>query len=496
VVLISGEAEIASHLRAICLDSRGELTHTPHFRSDSTRFTRSERRKGAVTLPPGPFAQIATIQGADAPLYVIPFDKRGRCEGPKTRERLLADARSGAFTDVHVFSHGWNNVFKDAIGLYREFFEEYFALRAERGVSNASYSPLLVGIIWPSTALMSDSEQGPQFAATASPSERDAALAEEQLGLREIAGELADGDVERFYELATLDRPLTRDEALELARILLPIFARNDASGEQLPQTVTVEGLVKAWEMTAANRPAVAGAGGMGGAGSLPDDDAGPAAGPSAAGILDFLDPRQIVRGASVYLMKDRAGTVGASGVGPMVRDLLAIDGVRVHLMGHSFGAKVVLSALTVPSHPRQVESLLLLQPAINHLCFADNVDGRTGGYRPALDRVVRPILSTFSSEDRPLANFFHLGVRRDADLAEQRIAGAPSKFAALGGFGPGGLLDGESVTIEIPDPPAPYPAKEDGVKICALDGSADRITGHGDVRNRFTEWALVSLTL
>ncbi len=211
--------------------------------------------------------------------------------------------------------------------------------------------------------------------------------------------------------------------------------------------------------------------------------------------FLDFLNPREIIRKATVYQMKDRAGTVGASGVGPMLRQLLSIGGPRIHLMGHSFGGKVVLSALTVPSHPRRVESVLLLQPAINHLCFAEDVDGRRGGYRPALDRTIRPILSTFSSMDSPLGCFFHLAVRRDGDLAEQRIAAAPSQFAALGGFGPGGLAPGESNTIEIPAPPSRYPALPAGVKIRALDGSADRITGHGDVRNPFTEWALVSLT-
>ena len=450
-----------------------------------------------MTQQAGPFAHVPTVQGADAPLYLIPFDKKGRCEGPKTLAHMLAAADSGAFTDVHVFSHGWNNVFEDAVGLYREFFDEYFALRSAQGISNAGYSPLLVGIIWPSTALVSENEQTPAFAATL-PRDQDAAFARGQRAVREIASEIADADVERFYELANLDRPLTHEEALDLARILLPILGRDDRSGEEIPQDVTIEKIVKAWEKTSLARPAVAagGAGVFGGAGSLPEEEEIPlAAAPAAAGILDFLNPREIIRNATVFQMKDRAGTVGAFGVGPMLKQLLAIDGPRIHIMGHSFGAKVVLSALTVPSHPRTVESVLLLQPAINHLCFAENVDGRQGGYRPALDRTNRPILSTFSSMDGPLGSFFHLAVRRDGDLAEQKIAAAPSKFAALGGFGPGGLAPGEGNTILIPEPPDPYPAVAAGVKVRALDGSSHRITSHGDVRNRFTEWALVSLT-
>lgn len=451
-----------------------------------------------MSLPPGPFAQIRTLQGPDAPLYLIPFDKQGRCEGPRTLAHMLDAAATGAFTDVHVFSHGWNNVFDEAVGLYREFFEEYFALRAKHAISNAGYQPLLVGIIWPSTALVSESERGPAIAAVASGRELDAAFADGQTNLRELASEISDDDVERFYELANLDRPLTHDEAIELARILLPILGRDDATGEDIPQDVTVERIVKAWEKTSMARPvAAAGAAAIGAAGSLPDDeDVAVATAPAAAGVFDFLNPREIIRKATVYQMKDRAGTVGAFGVGPMLQRLLAIDGRRIHLMGHSFGGKVVLSALTVPSHPRPVESVLLLQPAVNHLCFAEDVDGREGGYRPALGRTNRPILSTFSSMDGPLGTFFHLAVRRDGDLAEQKIAAAPSRFAALGGFGPGGVAPAEINTIEIPSPPTRYPAPAAGVRIRALDGSANRITGHGDVRNPFTEWALVSLTM
>ncbi len=57
-----------------------------------------------------------------------------------------------------------------------------------------------------------------------------------------------------------------------------------------------------------------------------------------------------------------------------------------------------------------------------------------------ALDRVFRPILCTFSQHDAPLHRFFHLILRRDQDLGEMQIAAAgepPSRFAALGGYGP-----------------------------------------------------------
>jgi hypothetical protein len=42
-------------------------------------------------------------------------------------------------------------------------------------------------------------------------------------------------------------------------------------------------------------------------------------------------------------------------------------------------------------------------------------------------------------------------------------------------------------------DQPGVYPPALPGVRVRALDG-ASGIGGHGDVRNRFTEWALASL--
>ena len=451
-----------------------------------------------MPIPAGPFELLDTPEGHKAPLYLIPFDKKGRCEGPQTLAHLLDAVRSGAFSDVHIFSHGWNNVFKEALGLYREFFTEYFGERRAANLDTPAYKPLLVGIIWPSTALVSESEQGPRIAADVPHAIRDAAVAEDQFALRELASEIREADVEEFFALATRDTPLARGEALRLAEILMPVMARDDRAMDDPQQQVTPERLVKAWENTASNRPSSGRGGSIGAPGALPSADA-PArpAGPQTAGFFDFLKPKEIVRKATVYMMKDRAGTVGAYGVGPMLKSVLEIAAGRVHLTGHSYGGKVVLSALTVPDHgTRKVRSVLLLQPAVNHLCFAANVNGRTGGYRPALDRTERPIYTTFSSNDSALAKFFHLAVRRDGDLAEQRVAAAPSQFAALGGYGPGGLKDGELRTLEILPPGTRYPPPESTHKVYALDGSNDRIKSHGDVRNPFTEWALVDLTL
>jgi hypothetical protein len=116
-------------------------------------------------IPAGPFETFSTDDSASAPFYLIPFDKLGRCEGPLTREHLLGAAASGEFTDIHIFSHGWNNIFKEALERYRSFFTGYLSIRAERGLNDPNnYRPLFVGIVWPSTVLVLPwEERGPSL---------------------------------------------------------------------------------------------------------------------------------------------------------------------------------------------------------------------------------------------------------------------------------------------------------------------------------------------
>src|SRR5205823_3171963 len=152
------------------------------------------------------------------------------------------------------------------------------------------------------------------------------------------------------------------------------------------------------------------------------------------------------------------------------------------------YGCKVVLSALCYQDIPRSVHSLLLLQPAVSFLCFAKDATGKgdPGGYRDALDRVEQPILTTFSSQDQPLTQFFHLAVRRPSDLGELQIAGAPpSRFAALGGYGPAGC-EGECEIITIKDIGDQYDLGSGTPKIYGLNGS-NAMHSHGDISNPFT---------
>lgn len=445
-------------------------------------------------MPPiiGPYRTINTAEGHSAPWYIIPFDKKGRCKAPFTREHLMEAIRSEGFTHAFVFAHGWNNDWKVASQRYIDFIGGFTKLRHELGVAvDNDYKPLLVGVFWPSTSLLMPWEHAPEFAAIGNMTQemvntQDALASEDDQTITDLANALCKEDVDRFYALVD-SKHLNADEARELAALLAPLLDNDNELGTT-PE-ISAEELTQVWMAGAPAATPVA----------VEDDDdsfgtVGETSGqPQAAAIWDKLDPRHAIRMLSVWKMKDRAGRVGSLGVSPLLIDMMNAGTQSMHLIGHSYGAKVILSATSFASLPHQLESMLLLQPAVSHLCFAENVDGNgtPGGYRVALERVRQPIMTTFSRHDVPLTKTFHLALRRETDLGEQLIAGAaPSRFAALGGYGPSGI-NNELGTVAMRDPSEPYPELDrQDIKILALQGDRT-ISGHGDISNRSTWWAL-----
>lgn len=432
----------------------------------------------------GPWETINGPSGEAVPFYIVPFDRAGTCTGPLTLDDLVAAAAKA--TDVFIFSHGWNNDWNAATSRYLRFIEQYVALRRTQwDPPDREYRPVLAGVFWPSAALVAPGEEGPAFAGAGVVTDEPTTLTE----VTAVADALPDAAPARLYELA--ERPfISRAEANELAEILAPALAGADDDLGREEEDVSADELVEIW-----SRIQTAAAGVVADPGGFIEEAPVPTE-PAAAGLLDFFDPRQIIRATTVLLMKDRAGRVGANGVGSMLRRVLdASPSSRVHLVGHSYGGKVVLSALCSGASPgRKVESVLLLQPAMSALCFAADVDeeGTPGGYRQALVRCRQPVLTTFSRHDVPLTRLFHWAVRRSTDLGETAIAGGPiSKFAALGGFGPQGV-DKESKVITPRSAPDSYDVSTKGPRILAIRAD-DVISGHGEVENAATAWALLS---
>lgn len=450
------------------------------------------------------------LEGARMPTWLLRFDKHGACTSPATREKLLQTLRDAPPSDLIFFSHGWNNDFDEAAEMYARFLRQFETHTAAHPVvrpNGVPFAPLFIGVVWPSIWLSFDS--GPQIAAAIEPPASDSPVV--QALTDRLAGLGADASIERVYALLAMPR-LDEAQARELTTLLEPAFGTmHDEETGGGARGTSADELLSMWRgMQQAHDGASTPTPSLDDWGVPPADVAvSPGVGVTpvqTAGLVSFLDPRNALRLFSVYQMKDRADLVGVRGVAPLLREVLqAAPAAGVHAVGHSYGCKVMLSAICAPAPlPRPLSSLLLLQPAVSHLSFADDIPriGRPGGYRASLtpDRVRPPILSTYSRDDFALHETFHLALRRDSDLGEQLIEMAagdegtsagkpPSNFAALGGYGP--RRAGQRLIDPMPAAGAPYPGFDPAHPIVGLDGSQGLIGGHGDVTTPATAWAL-----
>lgn len=435
----------------------------------------------------GPYKVFTAAGGQTIPLYLVTFDKDGNCQAPETVDTLRDIVKTAS--DVYVFSHGWNNDFNAATALYENFIGGYMHMRESRKlVSAADYKPVLIGIIWPSAILVKEDEEPPKFLSART--ENDDFAREIDKLISDVSGKI---DVNESVFLAQCLKKKTLDsvECQKLSEIVVKTY--NDENDEVKGEKLNAEILQSSWstmEKALDEDP-------------FADMWMNPGEQMTAGAVADLVNQisvKNVLRTFTVWQMKDRAGLVGKTGVHQLLVQLMDGSDCRIHVIGHSYGTKVVLSAIAAGELPRPVRSALLLQGAVSHLCFADNVNasGKPGGFNKALSRIELPILSTYSEHDFPLTQVFHLALRRSRDLGEAlatNLEKPPSVFAALGGYGPrsvGGSSENLQKRIPIRDVMDPYNLDK-SIQIYGLDGTR-KISGHGDVSNESTWWALYNL--
>jgi hypothetical protein len=142
------------------------------------------------------------------------------------------------------------------------------------------------------------------------------------------------------------------------------------------------------------------------------------------------------------YEMKKRAGIVGQKGVGPML-DRLAKNVQRIHLVGHSFGCRVVTAAAAT-STTDKLQSMSLLQAAFSHNGFSKSMNGF---FRSVVDnhRIKGPIIITYTPNDRAVGIAYPVASRLAGAVASA-FGDANDKFGGLGRNGAQKMEQGEVV--------------------------------------------------
>ncbi|QNP73610.1 serine-threonine protein kinase [Streptomyces roseirectus] len=337
------------------------------------------------------------------PYWQLTFDADGDVN-PAERDRLLTEAGPRGVRDLILFSHGWNNDRTRATALYRAFFAPFphLAPKAKLGY---------VGVVWPSMRFCD--EPVPDFP---------------HLTVRQGVG-LDDGT-----RRALLETFPGQAHAVERIAALLEQRPPGDAAlaefGELVGQLVDAVPERCAADLPEEETPALL---------TEPVDqvcEEFAQALHELGGVREFSLPnpwdgaKEVLRQAAYYAMKRRAGTVGERGLGPLLGKLAAsAPGVRVHLVGHSFGGRLVSFALSgLAPGVRAVKSVTLLQGAFSHYAFA--AEGALAGRH---GRVDGPVVCCHSSHDLALGTMYPLASRMagDARGAVGEVLGA--KWGAMG---------------------------------------------------------------
>jgi hypothetical protein len=177
--------------------------------------------------------------------------------------------------------------------------------------------------------------------------------------------------------------------------------------------------------------------------------------------------------------------------VAPLVDRINAADPARrIHLAGHSFGARVVSAAATNVTTP--IESLTLLQGAFSHYGFTHDYagTGRDGAFRGAIanGRIHGPVVITHTHNDRAVRVAYAIASR----LAGQAGAGLGDRGDLYGGIGANGSLGTGAVESTLGPAGTPYDFAPGSIHNLRADAT---ISGHSDVTNPAVANALAHAT-
>jgi Alpha/beta hydrolase family len=144
--------------------------------------------------------------------------------------------------------------------------------------------------------------------------------------------------------------------------------------------------------------------------------------------------------------MKVRAGVVGG-GLAHVLDPVLA-DGKRVHLVGHSFGGRL-MTAATAAAEGGKISNLTLLEGAFSHNALSVDPDGPiNGAFKSVIDnaKVAGRIVAAHSNHDAVLWIAYPLASRVLRDSVSLRLQAGPlgqifggptDRYGAIGANGP-----------------------------------------------------------
>lgn len=379
--------------------------------------------------------------------------------------------------DVFVISHGWRNAYDEAHQLYTGFFTHF----AATGSWPAARRAAIVAVYWPSANF--------DFLLAAQPSMDSGGAAGAGESTADTASRQKLHDLLERLKRSPLAEGAQAQAALSEAQALIPDLERKATA-----RAAFLQALRRLMGADPAPREDASDAFRADPPESVfrnlaipvdlldPDVPRPGTPGGQAVGVLDFF--KGIAAGAAnavsyltYYKMKERAGLIGETGLAPLL-DRLGASAERLHLVGHSFGARLV-SAAALRSQTPKLRTLALLQAAFSHHGFSAR---KQGYFRQVVAgrRIAGATVVTHTRNDQAVGVAYPLASR----LSGANAAALGDRHDPFGGLGRNGaqqMDEGESVDLADGAAAAARALKPGRLHNVLADGF---IRSHGDVDN------------
>lgn len=414
--------------------------------------------------------------------FDVEFDTGGHFVDPfeqsEALKYLTGDGAGAAVPDVFVISHGWNNDIAEARDLYHRFFDSFARVAATTPRIPTPKDCAVIGIFWPSKKFADASLIPGGTAAFGDPLDMQLNaqldMFKSMFADNPNAGQAVDSARRLIPTLSV--NPIAQDEYVQLLSSLVPKprYEPDEGLDTAIATVANLQGRTVLKRLSQPVRPV--------GTTAMAGFDIGEGIKAGAAALGNVF---------TYYTMKDRAGIVGRTGAVAMVQALRDASPAarKIHLVGHSFGGRLVTALANSLAPTYYVDSMTLLEAAYSHNGMATNWDGTgsNGSFQGVLaNRAVQgPILITHSVHDIPVGIMYPTASRLMNQVAASVYGGPDDKY---GGLGRNGAQHTPQVLVDValqpivggaypPAPPAtPWVLNING------DGPNPKISDHGDV--------------
>ncbi|HEX2911217.1 MAG TPA: hypothetical protein VH186_10445 [Chloroflexia bacterium] len=430
--------------------------------------------------------------------YPLLFNEEGYPVKPGYGQAILETLvkANPPVTDVWVLAHGWNNDLNEGQQTYHDWINTFRPV-IEKETAGTGYNPLFVGLHWPSKAWAGDIAKaslklqpakkpaGPVTGGGEGEFEIGEALsqsaAEDRKGQarfvedyrhvmdpESIHGERFDHDFSRLYHLMKQEKPPTRAEIEEFVKIL-KLYTTRDPHSDP-----TEKGNVLSAPVSLLTRQLEAQA------------QALPGQSQNLEGFFKLDTLLEFFRTFTFWKMKGRAAIVGETGVYPFLlslRDTINQNNLatRIHLLGHSFGAKLVTASIYPAAGAGNValplvNTVILLQGAFSQFAFSSMIPVEShaaGRYAAIVERgvITNPVVVIYSKYDTANTICYPAGMALAAPISSKIYEkGGPAddeslesyqistnKFGAIGANGAQGLPEARNRTLDMQSEDQPY---------------------------------------